>query len=881
MTDYGPPQVGSFAADQPVYNLPKRPDFGKAGRAVKIAVNAYPVTQFPTNVIHQYDVQIGDDGSKRGLIKKIWHTSKLQEKFGKAAKAILFDGNKLAWTLVELPFGQQLTMMIDLDEEEGKPKRLLRENKHRIVIRKAGKVPLQVVQGYLEGKVGFDNDVLVGINFLDHLMRETPSKHFVAIKRSFFQQAGCRDLDGGVEAWKGIFQSVRLAQGGRLIVNVDVATACFWSQGSVLDVALRLLKFNSPEDLQNKINSEGVKGSAMRELRRIKKVQFFCKHRPRDHETVKKSYTIEGFAESAQNFTFECKRRKTDGTETKETISAAQYFLKTYNIRLKYPRLPLLKTKKKNEVFPMELCYIVEGQRYPFKLNERQTADMIKFTVQRPQQRADHIKQNVQQLDWAKDPILTEYGMKIDTNMLKAEARVLPVPKITYGPGSQEQVFAPRDGKWDLRGKKFAKTNQHNPLNSWGIMIFGSPRVCDEASVKNFIRVFITTYVQHGGVVVAKDPPIMYADPKKSVGTNIFELFKKSGNKTNSKPQMLLFILQQKSSQPYNEIKGYCDIQIGVPSQCLQSRHVQQAKPQYCSNVCMKFNAKLGGASCYLDKPSHPLANKEATILIGADVSHAAPGANKASFASMVGSTDVMASRFAAIANTNGNRVEVISSANMVRFITTMLRCFKAATGSIPQRILYFRDGVSEGQYEEILESELNDIKEACKMLQERYKPKITITICSKRHHFRFFPSDKAAADRNGNPVPGTIVERDITHPTSYDFYLNSHNAIQGTARPVHYTCIYDENKMPVDLFQALIYNTCYTYMRATNAVSLIPATYYAHLASARARAHEQQTTEDTMTITTSSEGERRVISLEEPPLRDLHPDNKIRMWFI
>lgn len=54
----------------------------------------------------------------------------------------------------------------------------------------------------------------------------------------------------------------------------------------------------------------------------------------------------------------------------------------------------------------------------------------------------------------------------------------------------------------------------------------------------------------------------------------------------------------------------------------------------------MKFNAKLGGATCYLDKGDHPLFGKDPSIIIGADVSHASPGIVKSSFASMVGSVD-------------------------------------------------------------------------------------------------------------------------------------------------------------------------------------------------------------------------------------------------
>ncbi|KAL0638123.1 Protein argonaute [Maublancomyces gigas] len=861
-------------------DLPKRPGFGAKGRAAKIGLNSYAVTRFPTAIINQYDVTIGKGDEKRGLIKKIWFSEKVQASFGAARNTVLFDGNKLAWSVKPFPFGERLTLSVDLDEGDSRPRRTPRDNSHKVVIQKSGRVPLQVVEAFVKGQYRIDNDVLVGINFLDHLMRETPSKHYIAIKRSFFQQAGARELERGVEAWKGIFQSVRATQGGRLTINVDVATAVFWSQGTVLDTALRLLRINSPEELANKISHEGPKGPIMRDLRRMKRVSFFCKHRQRDSEVQRRSYSIEGFEQNAKEFTFELRRPNTEGGLTVTKITAFDYFLKQYNLRLKFPLLPLVKTKKKGEVFPMELAHIVEGQRYPFKLDERQTADMIKFTVQRPNVRAEQIKANVAQLDWKKDPLLKEYGMEIDTNMIKSDGRVMPVPKIAYGAGSTEPVFAPRDGKWDLRGKKFVKIS--GPVKGWGVMVFGHPRFCDEDTVKNFIRVFVTTYNQHGGVIETKDPPIMYADPKKAVGTNIFELYKKAGNKVNAKPQMLVFILQQKSAQPYNDIKAYCDINIGVASQCLQSKHVQQAKPQYCSNVGMKFNAKLGGATCYLDKNDHPLFGKDPSILIGADVSHASPGVVKSSFASMVGSVDLQGARFAAIANTNGYRVEVITTKNMIKFMCTLLRAFKANTGKIPMRIFYFRDGVSEGQYQHIIEQELHDMREACKVLQSDYNPKITVTICSKRHHTRFFPIDRIAQDRNGNCVPGTIVERDVTHPTEYDFYLAAHNAIQGTARPVHYHVIHDENKMPVDLFQALVYNTCYTYCRASNSVSLIPAAYYAHLASTRARAHESNT-EDTMTVTTgtSGSGGRDFPPTEAPDIRPLHDGLKHAMWYV
>ena len=71
------------------------------------------------------------------------------------------------------------------------------------------------------------------------------------------------------------------------------------------------------------------------------------------------------------------------------------------------------------------------------------------------------------------------------------------------------------------------------------------------------------------------------------------------------------------------------------------------------------------------------------------------------------------------------------------------------------------------------------------------------------------------------NPMPGTIVDHDVTHPFENDVYLASHVAIQGTARPTHYHMLMDEANVPVDRFQAMLYEHCYQYQRATTPVSL------------------------------------------------------------
>ena len=54
----------------------------------------------------------------------------------------------------------------------------------------------------------------------------------------------------------------------------------------------------------------------------------------------------------------------------------------------------------------------------------------------------------------------------------------------------------------------------------------------------------------------------------------------------------------------------------------------------------------------------------------------------------------------------------------------------------------------------------------------------VTFVVVQKRHHTRFFPADPKFADRNGNILAGTVVDKDIVHPFQYQFFMASHTSI-------------------------------------------------------------------------------------------------------
>lgn len=128
---------------------------------------------------------------------------------------------------------------------------------------------------------------------------------------------------------------------------------------------------------------------------------------------------------------------------------------------------------------------------------------------------------------------------------------------------------------------------------------------------------------------------------------------------------------------------------------------------------------------------------------------------------------------------------------NLADMMVSRLKLFqKKNTGKLPERILVYRDGVSEvclmspsfrrshplqGQFNIVrLEEQPLILKafQAFSTPKGKYRPKLTIIICGKRHHTRFYPTEEDSAAGDGNPRPGTVVDRGVTAIYDFDFFL-------------------------------------------------------------------------------------------------------------
>uniref|UniRef100_A0A0E0K2F2 Piwi domain-containing protein n=1 Tax=Oryza punctata TaxID=4537 RepID=A0A0E0K2F2_ORYPU len=289
---------------------------------------------------------------------------------------------------------------------------------------------------------------------------------------------------------------------------------------------------------------------------------------------------------------------------------------------------------------------------------------------------------------------------------------------------------------------------------------------------------------------------------------NIAAALKSIHSTAKEQLQLLIVILPEERGN-YGKIKRVCETKLGLVSQCCLPKNVKtDTNIKYLENIALKINVKVVGS---IDWP-------EVTTY-------------RAVISAQLERQEIIGGLFHTTRDPKG----CLRPDGMIR---ELMMNFYQKNRCKPERIIFYRDGISESQFSQVIIHEVDAIRKvACLSLQEDYLPPITLVIVQKRHHTRIFPPTLCSNyNEQVAQIPsGTVIEQDICHPSGFDFYLCSHTS-QGNSRPTHYTVIFDENHFTADGLQLLTHNLCYVYARCTRAVSIVPPVYYAHLAAARGR---------------------------------------------
>ncbi|KAM3261225.1 hypothetical protein ACQJBY_052095 [Aegilops geniculata] len=760
-------------------------------------------------------VSINPESKSRAVNREVLsELIKLHGKTSLGGKLPAYDGRKSLYTAGSLPFESEEFSVTLVDPEKKDKEKAERE--YKITIWIAGRTDLYHLQQFLKGR---QRDMpQETIQVLDVVLRESPSWNYVTVSRSFFSTTfGHRgDIGEGLECWRGYYQSLRPTQMG-LSLNIDISATSFFKPVTVVQFVLEFLNLR-----------DASRPLTDRDCVKIKKALRGVRVETNHQEDQIRRYKITGITPVPMSqLIFPVDERGT-------RMSVVQYFMQRYKYNLQYTSWPCLQSGSdaRPVYLPMEACKIVEGQRYSKKLNDKQV------TCQRPQQREPSIREMVLHNKYAEDKFAQEFGINVCSDLVSVPARMLPPHVLRYHDSGKEKTCAPSVGQWNMINKKMINGGI---IDNWACVSFSRMHpeevhrfCCDLIQMCNMTGMSVNPRPL---VDNRSASPNHIENALRDVHRRTTEMLGKQGHE---KQLQLLIVILPEVSGSYGKIKKVCETDLGIVSQCCLPRHAARPNKQYLENVALKINVKVGGRNTVLERAfvrnGIPFVSEVPTIIFGADVTHPPPGEDSASsIAAVVASMDwPEITKYRGLVSAEPHRQEIIEDLFSVTkdpqrgngnggMIRELLIAFRRKTGRRPERILFYRDGVSEGQFSHVLLHEMDAIRKACASLEEGYMPPVTFVVVQKRHHTRLFPEvhgRRDMTDKSGNILPGTVVDLMICHPTEFDFYLCSHAGIQGTRRPTHCRVLYDENHFTANALQSLTNNLfCTHYMKIMKAL--------------------------------------------------------------
>ncbi|TBU37767.1 Piwi-domain-containing protein [Dichomitus squalens] len=838
--------VQSFKSVKLQPDMPLRPGWGTLGEPGVVRTNFFAVRLKKDAVYYEYEIAISPNAQAKGNMRfRIMQLVEQADAFRPYIAHVAHDRSQRLVSVSKLPQPLEIPIRYLEEDQADDPK----APTFTVEIKFLSELRMSKLDKHISGKPEHRNaDTQPLVSALNLILQQYAQRHGVRVGRNkYFFPASSEHhpLSLGVEAFRGFFMSVRPMY-KQLMVNINLCMTAFYVPGNLAWVMI---------DFQRQTH-----GGMPDEFAEKLKVST-------RHLGYTRLYTIRRIVteKSARQAKFYCE-------EFRGEITVEKFFKRKHNIDLRHHSdLPVIDVSNprsdKPTYLPVEICEIIPGQAYHGKLDPKQTAAMIKVACNPPAFNGDVIvNQGFTDLGLrpnAPGATLAAFGISVDHEMQVVPYRRLPPPSISYRSGKGPQV---RDAGWNILD---VKLHVGGDMTNWAVLLVQEGRDYEfggsaDPALTAFLDAFRAKCRNIGISGADKRPKIMSVSlPLPSRDTRnrsqairaIRDVLEQNLDlrQRSTKPSFVLVLLSAVDKYIYPGIKQLADVELGIHTVHMLLNKARDQRPnkqdQYFSNVVLKVNTKLGGVNHQLDENSMrwlkaPGGRATKTMVMGIDVTHPSPLSlpGTPSIVAVVASIDDRFAQFpASLAlqkpDWNKDSKEMVES--LTQLTIERLQLYKKRNaGKLPERILVFRDGVSEGQYEQVLRHELPRLQAAFKQISPTvpYKPKLSIIVCGKRHHARFWPPDSAHATKNGNTRPGTVVDKGITDVYDFDFYLQAHNGLQGHVKATHYVVVYDENKLDADTIQQGTHTVSYLYARATKAVSLVPAAYYADIACERGR---------------------------------------------
>ncbi|XP_063787875.1 piwi-like protein 2 isoform X5 [Pseudophryne corroboree] len=609
------------------------------------------------------------------------------------------------------------------------------------------------------------------------------------VGRNFYDPTSATVLQKySLQVWPGFAASIRRTDGGLFLI-ADI-THKIIRNDSVLDI-MHILYQQNRENFQDEVMKQLV-GSVVitrynNRTYRIDDIEW--------NKSPKDVFTL------------------SDGTNT----TFLEYYSKNYGITIKEVDQPLLlhrpkerkdaRTKMPGLVLLLPELSFMTGIPEKMKQDFKAMKDVTQQIHLSPKQHYISLGKLIKRIESSEDAVseLQRWGLQIDSNIHMTSGRILPREKINL----RNNSFPLGDDlNWTREVTRESCISAVH-LRYWVIMYpkRAVTQVRDLCGTIEKIAGPIGMRVTQPNSIELRDDRVeTYARSIKSLLEG------------EAKVQLLVCIISGTRDDLYGAIKKLCCVQTPVPSQVVNSRTISnpQKLRSIAQKILLQINCKLGGELWGVDIP---LKN---VMVIGVDVYHD-PSRGLRSVTGFVASTNHCVTRWYSRVVFQLPHQEIMDGLKLC--LVAALQKFYELNHVLPEKIVVYRDGVSDGQLSAVVDYEIPQLQ-TCFSTFENYSPRMVVIVVQKRISTNMYCS---SSGEFVTPTPGTILDHTVTSREWVDFYLLSHHARQGCGIPTHYICVMNTANLSPDHLQRLTFKLCHMYWNWPGTIRVPAPCKYAH----------------------------------------------------
>ncbi|XP_006147405.1 piwi-like protein 1 [Tupaia chinensis] len=489
--------------------------------------------------------------------------------------------------------------------------------------------------------------------------------------------------------------------------------------------------------------------------------------------------------------------KKADGSE----VSFLEYYRKQYNQEITDLKQPVLVSQPKRRRGPggslpgpamliPELCYLTgltDKMRNDFNVMK----DLAVHTRLTPEQRQREVGRLIDYIhrDDNVQRELRDWGLSFDSNSLSFSGRILQAEKIHQGGKTFD--YNPQFADWskETRGAPLISAK---PLDNWLLVYTRRNYEAANSLIQNLFRVTPAMGIQ------MKKATMIEVDDRTEAYLRVLQ------QKVTSDTQIVVCLLSSNRKDKYDAIKKYLCTDCPTPSQCVVARTLgkQQTVMAIATKIALQMTCKMGGELWRVDMPL------KLAMIVGIDCYHDTT-AGRRSIAGFVASINEGMTRWFSRCVFQDRGQELVDGLKVC--LQAALRAWNSCNEYMPSRIVVYRDGVGDGQLKTLVSYEVPQLLDCLKSIGRSYNPRLTVIVVKKRVNARFFAQ---SGGRLQNPLPGTVIDVEVTRPEWYDFFIVSQAVRSGSVSPTHYNVIYDSSGLKPDHIQRLTYKLCHGVIR-------------------------------------------------------------------